>query len=113
MRIFEVADPIASKLLALAQFAMARAVDEGGERQSSVDGFIQRARSLGIEVTPDQLVDMSNRPPLNGIMLPIQPNGTVIKFIGNESTPTAMPVNQAQEIVAQAAKSAARKDRSV
>jgi hypothetical protein len=56
---------------------------------------------------------MSNRPPLNGIMLPIEPNGTVIKFIGNESTPTAMPVNQAQEIVAQAAKSAARKDRGV
>ena len=113
MRIFEVADPIASKLLALAQFALGRAIDEGGQKQMPIAAFLNRAKSLNINITPDQLVNMSNRPPLNGIMLPIEPTGTVIKFVGDQSAPTAMPVNQAQEIVASAAKSAAKKDRSV
>jgi hypothetical protein len=56
---------------------------------------------------------MASQAPLDGVFMPIEPNSNVIKFKGNDSGPIPMPVNQAQDIVAAAAKSAAKKDRGV
>ena len=50
--ICESADPSAQKLLALSQFLSGRADDENARKEISTDAFIQAAKSLGIEVNP-------------------------------------------------------------
>jgi hypothetical protein len=65
-----------------------------------------QAKNMQIDLTPDTLQDMVSRPPLNAVLMPIEPNSGVIKFKGNNSEPVAMPVNKAQDIVAAAAKRA-------
>lgn len=117
MRINEVnngsPDGTAAQLLALAEFLLGRAKDTAGKKQISTQSFLNLARNMGIDLTPETLADMINQPPLDAVFLPIEPGSTVLKFVGNESTPVAMPVNKAQDIVAKAAKSAAKKDRGI
>lgn len=113
MRINEVADPVTSQLLALAQFALGRAQDEGGQKQVSTNVFLKWAQGLGIDIGAEQLQDLISKPPLDGIMLPMEPGQAVIKFREGSSEPIQMPVNKAQDIVASAAKSAMKRDRSV
>lgn len=115
MRITEVeANSTADRLLALARFAAGRAEDTSAKLQIPVAAFIQRARSMGIDITADTLQTMVGEPPLSGVFNPMAPNATVLTFKGNDETGSvAMPVNQAQDIVAQAAQSAMKKDRSV
>jgi hypothetical protein len=115
MRINEVAvDDTADKLLALAQFAVGRATDTSAKLQMPVQAFINRAKNIGIDITPDTLQSLVGQPPLSGLIEPMSPDATELIFKGGEQPgPTTMPVNKAQDIVAQAAKSAAKKDRGV
>ena len=112
MRINEMADPTASRLLGVAQFLLGRAENTNGKKQINTGTFVNIAQSLGIEITPQTLADLSNQPPLNGVIEPIQPGADTITF-SNGQPDVAMPVDQAQNIVANAAKSAAKKDRGV
>ena len=120
MKIFEVADigapsptPDPNALMGLVNFLDGRATDTGAQKQISQDAFIKLAQSLDINVTPDNLADIINQPPLNNILEPLDPNTGMIQFKGSEQGPVPMPVNKAQDIVASAAKSAAKKDRGV
>ena len=115
MRINEVAvDDTADKLLALAQFAVGRATDTSAKLQMPVQAFINRAKNIGIDITPDTLQSLVGQPPLSGIIEPMSPDATELIFKGGEQPgPTTMPVNKAQNIVAQAAKSAMNKDRNL
>jgi len=115
MRINEVeADDTADRLMALAQFAAGRAEDTSAKMQMPVAAFIKRAQSMGIDIDPDTLQSLVGQPPLNGIFNPMNPDATELTFKGNDQVgPTKMPVNQAQDIVAQAAQSALNKDRGV
>ena len=110
MRINEVnsgpVDDTAARLLGLAEFLLGRAKDTGGQKQISMQAFLNLAKNMQINLTPETLQDMSSRPPLNGVFMPIEPNSGVIKFKGNDSGPIPMPVNQAQDVVAAAAKRA-------
>ena len=110
MRIDEVgngrSDDTAARLLGLAEFLLGRAKDTGGQKQISMQTFLNLAHNMQIDLTPDTLQDMASRAPLDGVFMPIEPNSGVIKFKGNESGPVPMPVNQAQDIVAAAAKRA-------
>ena len=110
MRINEVnsgqSDGTAARLLGLAEFLMGRAKDTAGQKQISMQTFLNLAKNMQIDLTPDTLQDMVSRPPLDGVFMPIEPNSGVIKFKGNESGPIPMPVNQAQDVVAAAAKRA-------
>ena len=103
----------AAKLLALAEFLLGRAKDTAGKKQISMQSFLRLAHNMQIDLTPQTLQDMASRPPLNAVIMPIEPNSNVIRFVGDETEPTAMPVNKAQDIVASAAKKAAKKDRGV
>jgi len=96
----------AAKLLALAEFLLGRARDTGGQKQISMQSFLNLAKGMQIDLTPDTLQTLAGQPPLDGVFLPIEPNSGVIKFKGNSSEPVAMPVNKAQDIVAAAAKRA-------
>jgi hypothetical protein len=115
MRITEVeADNTADRLMALAQFALGRAEDTSAKMQMPVAAFIQRARSMGIDITPDTLQSLVSQSPLNGIFNPMSPDAVELTFKGGDKPgPVKMPVNQAQDIVANAAQSALNKDRSV
>jgi len=110
MRINEVgngrSDDTAARLLGLAEFLLGRARDTGGQKQISMQTFLNLAHNMQIDLTPETLQDMAGQAPLNGVFMPIEPNSGMIKFKGNDSGPVPMPVNQAQDIVAAAAKRA-------
>ena len=115
MRINEVeADNTADRLMALAQFAAGRAENTSAKLQMPVQAFINRAQSLGIDINADTLQTLVGQPPLDGIFNPMEPDATELTFKGNDQTgPVEMPVNQAQDIVANAAQSALKKNRGV
>jgi len=110
MRINEVgngrSDDTAARLLGLAEFLLGRARDTGGQKQISMQTFLNLAHNMQIDLTPDTLQNMAGQPPLNGVFMPIEPNSGMIRFKGNDSGPVPMPVNQAQDVVAAAAKRA-------
>jgi hypothetical protein len=110
MRIDEVgngrSDDTAARLLGLAEFLLGRARDTGGQKQISMQAFLNLAKNMQIDLTPDTLQNMASQPPLDGVFMPIEPNSGMIKFKGNNSGPVPMPVNQAQDVVAAAAKRA-------
>ena len=115
MRINEVeANDTADRLMALARFAAGRAEDTSAKMQMPVAAFIQRAQSIGIDINPDTLQSLIGQPPLNGIFNPMSPDAVELTFKGGDKPgPVKMPVNQAQDIVANAAQSALKKDRGV
>jgi len=110
MRINEVgngrSDDTAARLLGLAEFLLGRARDTGGQKQISMQTFLNLAHNMQIDLTPETLQNMAGQAPLSGVFMPIEPNSGMIKFKGNDSGPVPMPVNQAQDIVAAAAKRA-------
>jgi hypothetical protein len=110
MRIDEVgngsSDGTAARLLGLAEFLMGRAKDTAGQKQISMQTFLNLAHNMQIDLTPETLQNMASRAPLDGVFMPIEPNSGVIKFKGNDSGPVPMPVNKAQDVVAAAAKRA-------
>lgn len=120
MKIFEVAQtpgatPSPEQLLGLVEFLAGRAEDTNSPKKISKEAFISLAQSLGINVTPSNLQQVIVQPPLSNILEPFDPqsNDIVYKGNGEEAAPTAMPVNKAQDIVAQSAKSAMNRDRGV
>lgn len=109
MKIFEVADPDSQKLLALSQFLLGRADDEEAKKEISQAAFIELAKSLGVNVTPDNLNQLISRPPLKNILEPLEPGTSVIRFRGNVEGATGMTVDKAREVVKTNAKSAMKR----
>lgn len=109
MRIFEVADPNGQKLMALSQFLSNRAEDESAPKQISQTAFIQAAKSLGVNVTQDNLGELIARPPLSNMLEPLQPNSKIISFKGDTEAATGMSVDQARAVVDSNAKSALKR----
>lgn len=118
MRILEVdtsaaPNPSPDKLLGLVEFLAGRAEDTNATKQISKDAFIQMARNLGININANNLQAIIDKPPLSNVLEPFDPNSDQITFKGANIGPTQMPVNKAQDIVAAAAKKAARKNRGI
>jgi hypothetical protein len=109
MRIFEVADPNAQKLMALSQFLSGRSDDENAKKQISQDAFIQAAKSLGVNVTPNNLGTIISQPPLSNILEPLDPQSGVIRFKGNTDDTAGMSVDQAHAVVDSNAKAALKR----
>jgi hypothetical protein len=109
MRIFEVADPNATKLMALSQFLMGRSDDEVAKKEISQTAFIEAAKSLGVNVTPETLGELISRDPLKNILEPLQPNSGVVRFKGNTEAETGMSVDQARAVVDSNAKAAMKR----
>jgi hypothetical protein len=99
-------------LLGLVQFLAGRADDTSAPKQISVDAFVNLAQSLDINVNRNNIEEIVGQPPLSSVLEPLDPNTNQIVFKGaQQSGPTQMPVNKAQDIVAAAAKSAMKRDR--
>jgi hypothetical protein len=116
MKIFEVAGdsstPSPNQLLGLVQFLAGRADDTSAPKQISVDAFVNLAQSLDINVNRNNIEEIVGQPPLSSVLEPYDSTTNQIVFKGAEqSGPTEMPVNKAQDIVAAAAKSAMKRDR--
>ena len=114
MKIFEVEeDPAAAngkKLAAISMFLSSRAGDEAAKKEISQAAFIDIAKSMGVNVTPQNLGDLINQEPLSNILEPLDPNSGVVRFLGNdEPADGAMAVDQARDIVDQNAKKAMRR----
>ena len=109
MRIFEVADPNGQKLMALSQFLSGRSEDESAQKQISQTAFIDLAKSLGVNVTPDNLGAMISRPPLSNVLEPLDPNSDIIRFKGDTEAATGMSVDQARAVVDSNAKAAMKR----
>ena len=97
------------KLLALSVFLKDRAQDETAQAQISQTAFIQAAKSLGINVTPDNLGDMISQEPLSNVLEPLEPNSGVVRFKGNTEAATGMSVDQARAVVDSNAKAALKR----
>jgi len=97
------------KLAALSQFLAGRSEDESAQKQISQDAFIDLAKSLGVNVTPDNLGDIISQDPLKNILEPLDPGSNVIRFKGNTEAATGMSVDQAQEVVNSNAKAALKR----
>ena len=116
MKIFEVAGdsstPSPDQLLGLVQFLAGRADDTSAPKQISVDAFVNLAQSLDINVNKNNVQEIVGQPPLSSVLEPFDPSTNQIVFKGAEQTgPTQMPVNKAQDIAAAAAKSAMKRNR--
>ena len=109
MLIREVDDPNSQKLAALSQFLLGRSEDESATKQISQDAFIDLAKSLGVNVTPDNLGDLISQEPLSNILDPLEPNSGVVRFKGNTEAETGMSVDQARAVVDSNAKAAMKR----
>ena len=120
MKIFEVEQvgygetPSPDKLMGLVQFLAGRAEDSNSQKEISQDAFIKLAQSLGVNVTRQNLPDLVGQPPLSNLLEPLTPDSDEpVVYKGGEPQNVKMPVNKAQDVVANAAKKAAAKDRGI
>ena len=109
MRIREVADPNTQRLAALSQFLLGRSEDETAKKQISQTAFIDLAKSLGVNVTADNLGDLISQEPLSNILEPLQPNSGIVRFKGDTEATTGMSVDQARAVVDSNAKAAMKR----
>ena len=109
MRILEVTDPNTQKLAALSQFLLGRSEDESARKQISQAAFIEAAKSLGVNVTKENLGDLIGQEPLKNILEPLEPNSGVVRFKGDTEAQTGMSVDQARAVVDSNAKSAMKR----
>ena len=109
MLIREVADPNTQRLAALSQFLLGRSKDESAKKQISQTAFIDLAKSLGVNVTAENLGDLVSQEPLSNILEPIEPNSGVVRFKGDTEAATGMSVDQARAVVDSNAKAAMKR----
>ena len=109
MRLYEFANPDSEKLLALSKFLTGRAEDTTAEKQISQAAFIDLARSLGVNVTPDTLGNLINQQPLSNVLEPLEPGADVVRFKGNVEGTAGMTVDQARATVDSNAKQAMKR----
>ena len=109
MRLFEFADSNSQKLMALSQFLSGRSEDESAQKQISQQAFIDLAKSLGVNVTSENLGELIGQPPLSNVLDPLDPQSGVVSFKGNTEAATGMSVDQAQAVVNSNAKAALKR----
>jgi hypothetical protein len=100
------------KLTALIDFLAGRAEDQNAKKQISKAALINAAKNLGVNINDQILSELILKDPLKNILEPIEPNSDIIRFKGNTDVDTAMPVDTAQDIVAQNAKAAMKRGMS-
>ena len=113
MKIFEVTEPINNlqrDLLGVAEFLRTQNKDFAADGSIDFEAFKNLASDMfGVEVSINQLEQMSGQPPLNTVIQTVDiPKGQIF-FAGSQELPDTMSVPQAQEVVSRAANRAAKK----
>lgn len=109
MKIIELTEsvtPDQERLLAITRFLIGRSEDTDANKKISVRAFIELARDFGMSVSKQQLIDISNKPPLSNLIQNIKDNE--IYFRGAKEADDTMPVDKARETVKKMAKRAAK-----
>jgi len=101
------ADP--NKLMGLINFLAGRAENSNSTKQISQQAFIQLAKSIGINITDQNIGQILNSPPSDALLEPIDQESGMISFRGADIGPSNMSVPQAQQVVSKSAKSAMRR----
>lgn len=111
IREFDSAKNDSGKLAALAQLLSNRADDTNAQKTIGIKSFLSLAKNLGVNLSPAQLRNLVQQPPLNNFIQNVDGDDTTgqVVFKGAEQAPTTMPVDQAQKTVDQMAKRAAAK----
>ena len=109
MLIREVADHNTQRLAALSQFLLGRSKDETAKKQISQAAFVDLAKSLGVNVTVDNLGELISQEPLSNILEPLEPNSGIVRFKGDTEATTGMSVDQARAVVDSNAKAALKR----
>ena len=111
MLINELASASPDKLAAVAKFLTGRAEDTNATKKINIKSFLNIASSLGVNITASQLRDLSQQPPLNGLIQNIDGDNETgeVVFKGAQKDPTQIPVDQANKTVSKMAKRAAAK----
>jgi hypothetical protein len=109
IREFVDTNPDSQKLAALSQFLLGRSQDETAKKEISQTAFIDLAKSVGVNVTPENLGDLISQEPLSNLLEPLQPNSNVVRFKGNTEAETGMSVDQARAVVDSNAKAAMKR----
>jgi hypothetical protein len=114
MLIFEVENSESvdtKKLMALTQFLSGRASDTDSKKQISVKAFVDLAKSIGVNITSDNIGDLIAQEPLSNMLMPYDPSSNIIQYKGNEEADEE-PVdsNQSEQMVAAKATAAAKKN---
>ena len=111
MRIFEVAESNidTGKLAALSTLLKDRMKDESVTQPFSQKSFINLAKSLEVNVTPENLGDLISQPPLSNLIEPLDPGSGVLRWKGDTEAATGMSVDQARAVVDSNAKSALKR----
>jgi len=100
------------KLAALSTLLKDRMDDESATQPFSQTSFINLAKSLGVNVTPDNLGELIAQPPLSNILQPLEPGSDVLHWKGDTEANTGMSVDQAQAVVDSNAKAAMKRRQS-
>ena len=107
MRLKEVSQPDAARIMGLVEFLVGRAEDENAEKKISTQAFLNMAKNMGMPMSLSTLIDISQRPPLNNIIKSM--NQDEILFKGYEQEPeAAMEPDEAEKTVAKMAQRAAK-----
>ena len=101
--------PDKEKLLAIATFLSGRADDTAAKKEISQQAFVDLAKSLGVNVTTQNLGDIIAQEPLSNVLEPLEPNSGVVRFKGNTEATTGMTVDQARAVVDSNAKAAMKR----
>ena len=99
----------AKKLLGLTTFLADRAKDENSRMEISQAAFIDAAKSLNVNLTPESLAELIGQTPLSNVLEPLEPNSDVVRFKGNTEAETGMSVDQARAVVDSNAKAAMKR----
>ena len=101
--------PDLDKLAAITTLLVNRAKDESARKQMSQDAYIEAAKSVGVNLTPDNLGDIISQAPLKNLLEPLDPNSGVVRFKGDTEAATGMSVDQARAVVNSNAKAALKR----
>lgn len=114
MLIREVASPEldAARLAALSSYIMGRNRDTNSSKPTPIETFIAMAQNMGISLSDQELRDLAQKPPLNGLVKNVTNHEVIFKGDqSDENTTDTMTVDQAKKTVDTMAKRASAKNR--
>lgn len=107
MRITEVSQPDATRIMGLIEFLVGRAGDESAEKKISTQSLLNMANNMGISMSFQTLLAMSQQPPLSNMIKSM--NQDEVLFKGYEQQPETAPTpDEAEKTVAKMAQRAAK-----
>tara|TARA_R100001163_G_C5062130_1_gene199122 strand:- start:2365 stop:2712 length:348 start_codon:yes stop_codon:yes gene_type:complete len=93
--------PSAQQLTALSEYLLGRADDEDTNHMVPIDVFLSMAHNMGVNITDEQLRNLSMQDPLKNVIVNVTDTDLVLKGAGeDDQAADTMTPDQAQDTVA-------------